>query len=66
MKKILNEHLEENPRIYLTEVQYQYLKSILDLIYLGETSIEKKDIQEITTIAKHLQLKEMFNDFVRK
>ena len=58
MKNILEEHLEENPRIYLTEIQYQYLESILDLIYLGETSIEEKDIQEITKIVKHLELKE--------
>jgi len=58
MKSILNGHLEENPRIYLTEIQYKYMESILNFIYLGETSIEKKDIQEITNIAKHLQLKE--------
>ena len=58
MENILNGHSEENLRIYLTVIQYKHMESILEFIYSGETSLEKKDIHEITEIAKQLAIKE--------
>ena len=58
MENILTGHSEENLRIYLTGIQYKHMESILEFIYSGETSLEKKDIHETNEIAKQLAFKE--------
>ena len=58
IKRIFSNHPEESTRIYLTSIKHEYLESIIKLMYLGETFIDKKDVHELKEIAKLLELKE--------
>merc|ERR1712126_94408 len=47
--------------IYLTEFQYEDIKQILDLVYLGEIRIQKKRTKSFLDVAHSLGMKEVVN-----
>ena len=47
------------PFIYLRGIQVEEMKSILEFIYLGETSIQQSRLEEMSKVAKNLELHEI-------
>ena len=47
------------PFIYLRGIQVKEMKSILEFIYLGETSIQQSRLEEMSKVAKNLELHEI-------
>ena len=76
-KNILRKHKHENPLIYLTEVKFSDLQSILDFIYTGETKVAEKDLKSLLAVATRFKVRgfleglgdsgyEIVNDVKRK
>ena len=55
-QKILLKNPHQHPLIYLTEVKYGQLKSLLNFIYLGETEVGQDDLGTFMKIAKKLEI----------
>eukprot|EP00092_Neocalanus_flemingeri_P035855 GFUD01039037.1.p1 GENE.GFUD01039037.1~~GFUD01039037.1.p1 ORF type:complete len:274 (+),score=63.64 GFUD01039037.1:44-865(+) len=53
-QKILLRNLHQHPLIYLTEVKYEQLKSLMNFIYIGETEVGNDDLENFMKIAKKL------------
>ena len=51
----VNNHSE----IYLTGIQYSDMESILQFIYLGETRFNEERINELSSIAKNFDIREL-------
>jgi len=56
-KNILRKHKHEHPLIYLTEVKFSDLQSILDFIYTGETEVAEKDLESLLATATRFKVK---------
>ena len=56
-KNILRKHKHEHPLIYLTEVKFSDLQSILDFIYTGETEVAEKDLETLLATATRFKVK---------
>ena len=56
-KAILRKHKHEHPLIYLTEVKYSDLQSILDFIYTGEAEVAEKDLESLLSTATRFKVK---------
>ena len=61
LKSILNNVTEKNSAIYLRGIMYQDLQSIMEYIYLGETTLSQEKINEFLNIARNLQVKDIGN-----
>ena len=47
--------------IHLTDIQHEEMESILEFMYLGVTSFDKKRMNEFFNVAKNLEIKEISN-----
>ena len=56
-KTILRKHKHEHPLIYLTEVKFADVQSILDFIYTGETEVAEKDLESLLQTATRFKVK---------
>ena len=56
-KTILRKHKHEHPLIYLTEVKFSDLQSILDFIYSGEAEVAEKDLESLLATATRFKVK---------
>lgn len=56
-KTILRKHKHEHPLIYLTEVKFADLQSILDFIYTGETEVAERDLESLLATATRFKVK---------
>ena len=56
-KTILRKHKHEHPLIYLTEVKFSDLQSILDFIYTGEAEVAEKDLESLLSTATRFKVK---------
>jgi len=56
-KTILRKHKHEHPLIYLTEVKFRDLQSILDFIYTGETEVAERDLESLLATATRFKVK---------
>jgi len=56
-KTILRKHKHEHPLIYLTEVKFRDLQSILDFVYTGETEVAEKDLESLLATANRFKVK---------
>ena len=56
-KAILRKHKHEHPLIYLTEVKFRDLQSILDFVYTGETEVAEKDLESLLATANRFKVK---------
>lgn len=56
-KNILKQNKKMNPIIYLRGVQLNYLTSMLEFIYNGETNINEDNLDEFLAIASEFKLK---------
>ena len=61
LKTLLDAHSQNDSVIYLTEVQSQEIMSILEFIYLGETKRNRNYMNDIKTVAKNLDIRQMLN-----
>ena len=62
-KSIIDElPYKEESFIYLRGVQPQEMKSILQFIYLGQTTIHQDSMNELLNVAKSLEIKEISKD----
>ena len=57
-KSIVNDIPQNCSVIYLSGIQHQEMKSILDFIYLGEAIVCKENMDDFVTVAKSLDIKE--------
>ena len=55
-KKILSTNPHPNPLLYLNNVNYLELKSIMEFIYLGECKINKEGIEKFISIGSELKI----------
>ena len=51
----------KNPILYLKGVRSTELRAILEVIYFGQTSINRKDVEKLHYAAKDLQIDIVFN-----
>jgi len=58
-KGIISHLPQNNPVIYLRGIKHQELASILQFMYLGETTFYEDKIDEILNVAKILEIKEI-------
>ena len=56
-KSIISEHA--SPLIYLRGIQHEEIQSILEFVYLGETTICQSRIEEFLKVATSLEIKEI-------
>jgi len=61
-KGIISHLPQNNPVIYLRGIKHQELASILQFMYLGETTFYEDKIDEILNVAKILEIKEISNN----
>ena len=54
---VLRKHKHEHPLIYLTEVKFADLQSILDFIYTGETEVAERDLESLLATATRFKVK---------
>ena len=59
LKDLLLSNPHSHPLLYLGSVKQQELKSVLQIMYLGETTIHQKRINEFLDIARELELNEI-------
>ena len=60
-KEILKKEKNSNQIIYLRGVQYSEMDSIMQFIYLGETTFFKQRMDEFLAVAKLLEIRELCN-----
>ena len=60
-KNILKKDKNSSPIIYLRGIQYTELESIMQFIYLGEATFYEKRMDELLSVAKSLEIKELCN-----
>ena len=60
-KDILKKDKNSSPIIYLRGIQYTELESIMQFIYLGETTFHEELMDEFLSVAKSLEIKELCN-----
>ena len=48
---------QNNSGIYLSEIHHQEMESILEFIYLGESTFEQKQIDDFLKVARKLEIK---------
>merc|ERR1712126_464412 len=58
-KSIINHLQPNNSVIYLRGIQHEEMQSILEFMYLGETTISQERMKEFINVAKHLEIKEI-------
>ena len=58
-KRMLRNKNHPNPIIYLKDVNFQDMDSILQFIYLGQTTFNQNRINEFLQVAKSLEIKEL-------
>ena len=58
-KRMLRSKNHPNPIIYLKDVNFQEMDSILQFIYLGQTTFNQNRISEFLNVAKSLEIKEL-------
>ena len=61
-KDILEGDASNNCNIYLRDVNYSEMLSILQFIYLGEASFHENRVNEFLSVAKSLEIKELSRD----
>ena len=62
-KNILQTEIKNShPVIYLRGIQYSEIESILQYIYLGETKISEKRMNEFLSVSKNLEIQELSKD----
>ena len=55
-----------NSLIFLRGIKYIHLKSILEYIYLGATTIQNDSMKEFYDVAKDLELVEIYTNLVNQ
>ena len=60
-KDILQHEKKSNVSIYLKGIQFSELESVLQFIYLGEATFYEERLNEFLTVARSLEIKELFN-----
>ena len=60
-KDILKKVKKSSTVMYLRGIQYLELESIMQFIYLGETTFYKERMHELLAVAKSLEIKGLFN-----
>ena len=60
-REILKREKNINQILYLRDVQYSEMESIIQFIYLGKTTFHKERMDEFFTVAKSLEIKELYN-----
>ena len=52
----------QHPLIFLRGIEFVTLQSLLNFIYLGQTEVKKRDLQEFLAAAKELQINGIVKD----
>ena len=60
-KDLLNKEKSSNQIMYLKGIQFSEMESIMQFIYLGETTFHKERMDEIIAVAKSLEIKELYD-----
>ena len=58
-KMMLGKNANQNPIIFLRGVNHQEIESMLQFMYLGETTIDRRRMNEFFNTAKSLEVKEL-------
>ena len=61
-KSILNELPQTNSAIFLSGVNHQVIESILEFVYLGETTFDQSRINEFISVSTNLKIKNIVED----
>jgi len=56
-KEILVNNPHQHPLVYLRGVKHEYLQSMVDFVYLGQTKIKFEEVTEFIKVASDLQIK---------
>ena len=64
--RILSRMNHPNPSIYLKGINFKYLKSIIQFIYLGETQVLEEDFKSFMDIANELEINGLLDFKVEK
>ena len=59
-KMMLGNNANQKPIIFLRGVNHQEIESMLQFMYLGETTIDRRRMNEFFNTAKSLEVKELF------
>ena len=58
-KSIISDNILSSPIIYLKGIQSMEIESILQFLYLGEATLYRERMNELLTVAKSLEIKEI-------
>ena len=53
-----------NPMLYLKGINQEELQSVLEFIYLGETTVAEEDIQRVLTAARELEVSHLNQEMI--
>ena len=56
-KKLLLNTKTENPMLYLRGVKHEFMRAILDFIYLGQARVEMEEVSKFMELASDLEIK---------
>ena len=63
-KSILNDLPQTNSAIFLSGVNHQVMESILEFVYLGETTFDQSRMNEFLSVSTNLKIKNIVEDTV--
>ena len=64
-KKIFQRYRHQNLLIYLKDIQYKYLCSLLEFIYTGQCDIEEPDLEQFLSVGKGFGVNGLFEVIVK-
>lgn len=56
-KELLLDNVHQHPLLYLRGVKYEFLRAILDFIYLGQAKVEMDQVNQFIELANDLKIK---------
>ena len=65
-RKILKNNPHQHPLIYLNEINFAELQSVINFIYLGQTEVHQADLEVFMKAGKQLQIKGLTQNYVPK
>ena len=65
-RKILKNNPHPHPLIYLNEIKFAELQSVINFVYLGQTEVHQADLEIFMKAGKQLQIKGLTQNYVPK
>lgn len=61
-KNILLSNPHQNPLLYLKDIEYKQLHSVMEFIYLGQTDVEENDLDKFLSTSKILRIHSLISN----